>query len=131
MIENEKSWVKKKYLTLQNKRLKKFEYQTLQSVDAIVPITSVDEGYFRKWGIDKKYCSTPTGLIFENYAVDNSKELPLSVFHFGSMDWMPNEEAVLWFVENVWDKVLQKIPNAKFYIVGRGISQKISNLTIS
>jgi polysaccharide biosynthesis protein PslH len=128
MIENERSPVKKKYLSLQNKRLKKFEYQTLQSVDAVVPITSVDEVYFRAWGINKAYSSSPTGLVFDNYPIDNSKELPLSVFHFGSMDWMPNEEAVLWFTENVWEKVLQKIPQAKFYIVGRGMSQKVSSL---
>src|ERR1035437_5188061 len=49
MIENEKSLIKKKYLILQNKRLKKFEFKILQSVDAVVPITSVDEIYFRKW----------------------------------------------------------------------------------
>jgi polysaccharide biosynthesis protein PslH len=128
MIENEKSPVKKIYLSLQNKRLKNFEYQTLQSVDVIVPITSVDEVYFRAWGINKAYCSSPTGLVFENYPIDNGKELPLSVFHFGSMDWMPNEEAVLWFTENVWERVLQKVPQAKFYIVGRGMSQKVSSL---
>ncbi|MGZ3863861.1 MAG: glycosyltransferase family 4 protein [Bacteroidia bacterium] len=128
MIENERSILKKAYLSLQNKRLKKFEFQTLQSADAIVPITKVDEDYFRQWGINKPYCTSPTGLVFENYPVDNSNEMPLSVFHFGSMDWLPNEEAVLWFVENVWDKVLQKVPQAKFYILGRGMSQKISSL---
>ncbi|MGZ3867296.1 MAG: glycosyltransferase family 4 protein, partial [Bacteroidia bacterium] len=88
----------------------------------------VDEDYFRNWGINKPYCTSPTGLVFENYPVDNNNEIPLSVFHFGSMDWLPNEEAVLWFVENVWDKVLQKVPQAKFYIIGRGMSQKISSL---
>jgi glycosyltransferase involved in cell wall biosynthesis len=41
---------------------------------------------------------------------------------------MPNEEAVLWFVNNVWDKVLSKIPQAKFYIIGRGMSQKVLSL---
>ncbi|HWY38213.1 MAG TPA: glycosyltransferase family 4 protein [Bacteroidia bacterium] len=128
MIENERSWIKKKYLLLQNKRLKDFEYKTLQSADAIVPITAVDEAYFRNWGINKPYCSSPTGLVFSKYPVNNQNERPLSVFHFGSMDWLPNEEAVLWFVENVWEKVLQKVPQAKFYIIGRGMTAKVSLL---
>ncbi len=128
MIGNEKSFLKKKYLSLQNNRLKDFEYKTLQSVDAIVPITSVDEVYFRKWGIDKSFCSSPTGLLFDKYTVNNTAEIPCSVFHFGSMDWLPNEEAVVWFTENVWEKILQKVPQAKFYIVGRGMTQKISSL---
>jgi glycosyltransferase involved in cell wall biosynthesis len=128
MIANEKSFIKKKYLSLQNKRLKKFEFETLQSADAVVPITAVDEDFFRQWGINKPFCSSPTGLVFENYKIDNSKELPLSIFHFGSMDWLPNEEAVLWFVDNVWEKVLQKLPQAKFYIVGRGMTPKVASL---
>lgn len=128
MIDNERSFIKRSYLKLQNKRLKNFEYKTLQAVDAIVPITQVDEDYFRKWGISKAYCSVPTGLIFDKYTVSNVNEIPQSVFHFGSMDWLPNEEAVLWFVNNVWDKVLEKVPQAKFYIVGRGMSVKVSSL---
>lgn len=128
MIANEKSAAKRNYLSLQNKRLKNFEYQVLQHADAIVPITVVDEAYFRSWGIHKPFFSSPTGLLMERYQVDHTNEQPLGVFHFGSMDWMPNEEAVLWFVQHAWKKVLEKVPQAKFYIVGRGISEKIAAL---
>ncbi len=125
ILENEKSIFKKKYIALQNKRLKQFENKILQSVDTIVPITTVDEKYFRNWGINKPFFSSPTGLMLDKYNVNHTKEIPNSVFHFGSMDWMPNEEAVLWFLENVWDLALQKIPHAKFYVVGRDMSQNI------
>jgi len=128
MIENEKSLLKKNYLALQNKRLKDFEFKTLQGVDAVVPITSIDETYFRKWGIDKPFCASPTGLLLDKYIINNTNEIPYSIFHFGSMDWLPNEEAVLWFVENVWEKILQKVPQAKFYILGRGMTPKILSL---
>lgn len=130
MIENEKNPAKKKYLSIQNTRLKLFEYNVLKSADAIVPITAVDQKYFESWGIEKPFFSSPTGLLLEKYHVDHSKDLPLSVFHFGSMDWMPNEEAVLWFAQNVWEKVAKEVPGAKFYIVGRGISPRVEELGI-
>ncbi len=130
MIGNQKNPAKKKYLSIQNTRLKLFEYTVLKSADAIIPITTVDQTYFEGWGIQKPFFSSPTGLLLEKYKVDHSKDLPQSVFHFGSMDWMPNEEAVLWFAQNVWEKVVKEVPGAKFYIVGRGISPRVEDLGI-
>jgi glycosyltransferase involved in cell wall biosynthesis len=128
MIANEGGFLKKKYLRLQTARLKKFEKDVLQSVDAIVTITDVDKQYFKKWGVKTPFYVSPTGIQLQQYQVNHTEELPNSVFHFGSMDWMPNEEAVLWFINNVWDKVLSKIPQAKFYIIGRGMSDKVLTL---
>ena len=129
MIANESNLVKKKYLSVQTKRLKKFENSVLQSVDAIVTITDIDKQYFKQWGITTPFHVSPTGIQLPQYKVNHTEELPNSVFHFGSMDWMPNEEAVLWFINNVWEKVLEKIPQAKFYVIGRGMGDKILSLS--
>jgi glycosyltransferase involved in cell wall biosynthesis len=129
MIANESNVAKKKYLVLQTKRLKKFEKKVLQSADAIVTITEIDKQYFKKWGVNVPFHVSPTGIQLPQYLVNHTEELPNSVFHFGSMDWMPNEEAVLWFINNVWDKVLTKVPQAKFYVIGRGMGDKILSLS--
>ncbi len=131
IIANETNIIKRRYLLLQTARLKKFEKEVLQSIDAIIPITTIDKIYFENWGIRNSFYVSPTGIQLQQYKINHQEELPFSVFHFGSMDWMPNEEAVLWFVNNVWDKILQKIPQAKFYIIGRGISQKMASLNKS
>ncbi|MBS1647014.1 MAG: glycosyltransferase [Bacteroidetes bacterium] len=129
MIENTSGFLKKTYLRLQTKRLKKLELQVLNQVEAIVPITAIDAAYFQKWGIHKPCHVSPTGLQLQQYKRDEVEKIPFSIFHFGSMDWLPNEEAVLWFIHQVWDKVVQKIPNATFHIIGKGMSEKIKMLT--
>ncbi len=131
IIANENNIIKRKYLSLQNKRLKNFEKKVLQGADAIIPITAIDKTYFENWDIHKPFHVSPTGIQLAQYQINHQQEIPFSVFHFGSMDWMPNEEAVLWFVNKVWDKILQKIPEAKFYIIGRGMTQNISLLNKS
>jgi glycosyltransferase involved in cell wall biosynthesis len=128
MLAGETNFIKRKYLLIQTKRLKKFEKEILKSADSIVPITEVDKKYFESWGISKPYYVSPTGIQLQQYVVNHIQESPFSVFHFGSMDWLPNEEAVLWFINNVWEKILVKIPQAKFYIVGRGMSEKLRSL---
>lgn len=41
------------------------------------------------------------------------------VIFLGSMDWQPNEDGVIWFVEEVWPAVRAAVPGAVFRIVGR------------
>ncbi len=51
------------------------------------------------------------------------------VFLFtGVMDYLPNEDAVLWFVKSCWQQVLQQWPAARFIIAGMQPSQKIQQL---
>ena len=61
-----------------------------------------------------------TGVDFDAFAAppDNARSDDLVVF-VGSMDWQPNEDAVLWFSAEVWPRVAAAVPGARFRIVGR------------
>ena len=67
IIANEGNLIKRNYLMLQTERLKKFEKKTLQSIDAIIPITDVDKTYFENLGINKPFHVSRTGLQLEQY----------------------------------------------------------------
>jgi glycosyltransferase involved in cell wall biosynthesis len=41
------------------------------------------------------------------------------VLFVGSMDWQPNEDGVLWFLDAVWPQVRAAVPDAVFRMVGR------------
>jgi glycosyltransferase involved in cell wall biosynthesis len=51
-----------------------------------------------------------------------------NILYIGSMDWLPNEKAVLWFVENVFLEIQKEFPETKLYIVGKNPSKKILTL---
>jgi glycosyltransferase involved in cell wall biosynthesis len=55
---------------------------------------------------------------------DGSPELLFT----GVMDYFPNEDAVLWFVAEVWPAVRKRFSNARFTIAGMNPSQKIRAL---
>lgn len=51
------------------------------------------------------------------------------VFLFtGVMDYAPNIDAVVWFVEHVWGKIKAQYPAAKFYIAGMNPTKKVLEL---
>lgn len=127
-LPNEKNWFKKTYLTLQNNRLKAFELKAFSQVDAIITITDEDKKGIQHLVPKQKTHTCLTGVNLNTYKQVNSVLKPNTVFHFASMDWLPNIEAVEWLINNVWKDVLIKIPNAQLVLAGRGMPEKIKQL---
>jgi glycosyltransferase involved in cell wall biosynthesis len=127
-LVSEKNILKKTYLTIQNNRLKSFEINTFNKVDAIVTITDED-----KKNISLICPKTPihtclTGVNLEEYKQVFQSKNPNTLFHFASMDWMPNIEAVDWLLNQVWNDVLKQQPQAKIILAGRGMPERIKKL---
>ncbi|MEI6021247.1 MAG: glycosyltransferase, partial [Bacteroidota bacterium] len=105
-ISQEKRYLHRVYLSLQNKRLKRFELNAFKQLDAIIPITEKDLLAFKNLGFEKSLYSSITGVDITEYQTKNDiVEKSKTIFYFGSMDWLPNQEAVNWFLANCWDKV--------------------------
>jgi glycosyltransferase involved in cell wall biosynthesis len=127
-LVNEKNALKKIYLTLQNSRLKAFELKAFGDVDAIVTITDEDKKTILEVCPDKAVHTCLTGISLANYNVKEATYFN-TVFHFASMDWMPNIEAVDWLLKEVWNDVLKQNPDAKLVLAGRGMPERFKKMT--
>lgn len=127
-LAQEKNAVKKMYLTLQNNRLKRFELNAFSACDAIVTITDEDKKIISELVPNKAITTCLTGINLNQYQLIPQATKPNTVFHFASMDWMPNIEAVDWLMEKVWSKVTQQLPDAKLVLAGRGMPEKFKQL---
>ena len=65
--------------------------------------------------------------------IDVSKIVPLhgsseknSFFFIGSLDYIPNQEGLRWFIEQVWKRIVKKNASIKFYIAGSHASEKFT-----
>ena len=125
LLLEEKNWFKKKYVSIQNKRLKKFELKAFNNCDAIVPITDIDNKNLKLLFPNQLVETCLTGLNLDDYKMVLHSRQPNTIFHFASMDWMPNTEAVLWLLEKVWNTVVKELPNAKLVLAGRGMPNSI------
>jgi polysaccharide biosynthesis protein PslH len=114
----EKNKLKKKYLNNLAKRLKKYELNIFKQVDYILPITGRDMEQIKKIGIDKPGMVVPVGLDTTKYNY-KTKANSNSIFYIGALDWIPNQEGLMWFIDNVWPLVLRHEPLAIFHVAGR------------
>jgi glycosyltransferase involved in cell wall biosynthesis len=124
--------LEKWYLKNLSKRIKKFEVQTLNKYDLLVPITGRDGAILDKLGNKKPRHVSQTG-IDSSVLIPNSKNLKHpTLFHIGSLEWSPNQEGLIWFFDNCWDSIREKYPDLRFYIAGRNAPvwfQRMLNLT--
>ncbi|MES2567038.1 MAG: glycosyltransferase family 4 protein [Bacteroidota bacterium] len=127
-LENEKNFLKKIYLNIQNKRLKTFEINAFNKVDAIVTITDEDNKNVSEICPGKTVYTCLTGINLNNYKVVSFPKQPNTLFHFASMDWMPNIEAVDWFMNTVWKDLVAQRPDVQLILAGRGMPERFKKL---
>jgi glycosyltransferase involved in cell wall biosynthesis len=115
--EFEKSPLRKTWLKIQAQRLKKYELSRLKLYDAIVPISNKDA---------EKLSQSDVPLFVSDGVIDMSEQLVEtstvefpSLFYIGALDWFPNQQGLEWFFENVWNEIILKKPDLKFYLAGR------------
>lgn len=120
--------LKKMYLRLLAKRLKKYELGILNKYDAIATITELDAVVFKKMGCTIPIVHVPFGIDLEKYKIDTSNLEKPSVFHIGAMDWRPNADGINWFLKDVWMKVVAKHANVKLYLAGRNMPEWMMQL---
>jgi glycosyltransferase involved in cell wall biosynthesis len=131
-LASEKGLLKKWYLTLQTKRLKKFEKQVCDNVDAIISITDVDKKTLLEFSTCNKIVTCITGINLIDYLPSKENAVTENtMFIFSSMDWMPNIEAVNWFLKNCFEKILVAVPSCKLVIAGRNMPKNILELANS
>jgi len=128
-IQSEKNILKRYYLKIQNKRLKKSEIDHFKQVDAVIPITPTDQEWIEKYAAVSRIKTVLTGVDLGDYSLQRATDFEInSIFYFGSMDWIPNQQAVWWFLDNCWTRILESIPECKFVIAGRNIPEEFKRL---
>ena len=122
-----KNPIKKFYLSHLSKTLKKYELEALDKFDGIAAITKTDADFFKKTGTKTPIVDIPFGINLNKFQLsDGEYEFP-SLFHIGSMNWMPNEEGIDWFLNKVWDLIYKKMPDLKIYLAGREMPDWLIN----
>lgn len=125
LAESESNFLKRFYYKLLAKRVEKLESDLLSKIDYLVPITQKDAEALKFHNPNQVHVSN-TGIALEKFKQAGSVNKK-TLFHIGALDWRPNQEALLWFLKNVWSELYQKFPDWKFIVAGRNASEYFEN----
>jgi sugar transferase (PEP-CTERM/EpsH1 system associated) len=114
------NWLKKSYLFRQWLTMRAFERRMCRRFDTVVAVSNEDrEQMQNEYGAGSVF-DVPTGVDTKFFRPSGNERLdPHNIVFTGSMDWLPNEDAISYFTEQVMPRIKQAIPDATLTVVGR------------
>jgi len=111
---------KRAFMKMQWRRMVEYERETCRGFDWVAAVSKEDAGVMRdEYGIEN-VSDIPTGVDTEFFAPDDTVEKEeFNLVFTGSMDWLPNEDAICWFTEEILPLVRREIPQISLTVVGR------------
>ncbi len=138
-FEVQKNPLKKAYLKDQWRKSFEYERTVCRNFDFVVAVSKEDADTMRReYGIEN-VADVPTGVDTQFYQPNSTAEKDEHNLIFtGSMDWLPNEDAIRWFTEEVLPVIKRKIPQVSLTVVGRNpfpslveLSKKDSSVVVT
>jgi polysaccharide biosynthesis protein PslH len=120
------SAIARTYMRSQWRRMVAFERGECRRFDHVIAVSDLDRDVFRdQYGVASA-STAPTGVDTEFFAPSGKVESVAEEIVFtGSMDWMPNEDGIVWFVREVLPGIRASRPRVTLTIVGRNPTPKV------
>jgi len=129
-VDNEVPLILKPLYMLDVLKLKFWEKYYWKKADNLVAVSGEDKEAMKKLipgvGVD----IIPNGVDADFYAAKEmeKKDPPRVMYGVTNFEWLQNVEAVDLLIKKVWPKIHKKEPEAKLWIVGRRIPERIADL---
>ena len=113
-------------------RMVRFERRTLRLFDSVLAVSENDKDTFRRlYGSVGPVHVIPTGVDTEYFAPSSAPPEPHHLVFTGSMDWLPNEDAAVYFCERILPKIRAVDPRVTLSLVGRSPTPALLRLARS
>jgi sugar transferase (PEP-CTERM/EpsH1 system associated) len=119
-VRHPRRWLGAVYSLVQWRKLQRYERRVCQRLDRIVVVSEADARALQRL-VPGFHCFVVPNGVDTSYFQTTSPEAEsdTTLVFTGKMDFRPNVDAVVWFVEDVLPLIRQQVPEAVFKIVGR------------
>jgi polysaccharide biosynthesis protein PslH len=111
--------LRKAFLWLEWRRVRRFEQQACRRFDHVITVSAEDQATIRdEYGAAAS--DVPTGVDTSYFRpAAGARRRPHHLVFTGSMDWLPNVDGMKFFVDEILPLVRAKVPDVTLSIVGR------------
>ena len=123
-LHERRPWVRLP-LSIEWRKMRRAEARACARSDLTVAVSEADAALLAAGAVGAPVSAVPTG-VDTSYFTPQAREVtgPSLVFT-GSMDWYPNEDAILHFLHAILPLVRTSFPNTTFSIVGRNPTARL------
>jgi polysaccharide biosynthesis protein PslH len=112
--------------------MERYECKYLNRADHVLTVSEQDRDAFANFVDPSRITVIPTGVDLDYFRPSPElEETPNSLVFSGAMDWMPNEDGILYFIHEILPLIRRDIPEISLCVVGRDPSRKLRDLAAS
>jgi glycosyltransferase involved in cell wall biosynthesis len=131
LARRERNPLKRFYLGHLAGRVEQFEHDYLPRFDAVAAITEPDQQRLRALGCPEPVVFVPAGVELARLQLaPHTQPKTRTLFMIGSLDWLPNQEGLDWFLREVWPQVSVKYPGLELHIAGKEMPARFRELQL-
>jgi sugar transferase (PEP-CTERM/EpsH1 system associated) len=107
------------------KTMERAERRYLRQAAHVLAVSGTDADAFRQFVDPSRITVIPTGVDIDFFQPRKAEVTPNSLVFTGSMDWLPNEDGIFYFVERILPLIRREIPDVSLTVVGRKPSERL------
>jgi glycosyltransferase involved in cell wall biosynthesis len=129
MAKTESNPIFKLLFAAESAKMTRYERSALRKFSHVIAVSEHDRRQMLELDRSVPITVVPTGVNTKEFGIATpSSANPPRVVFVGSMDWEPNIDAVAYFCQQIWPRILAGYPNVIFQIVGRSPHRKVRRL---
>lgn len=109
-------------------KMKRFESRQCRAFDHLIAVSNVDREWFSKYMPASRISVIPTGVDLDFFRPTPTPVDPTKLVFTGSMDWLANEDAILYFEKKVLPLIVREIPDITLTVAGRDPTAKLRDM---
>jgi len=136
--QKEKNILKKVFAFLECWKLSNFEKKMWHRFDCSIACSPVDRKIMLRYAPESKVYLINNGVESAYYSSNSNIIEKNTLIYTGQISWYPNEDALVYFINEIMPLIKQTVPEVKLWIVGnkpadkiKKLSQKDSNITVT
>jgi glycosyltransferase involved in cell wall biosynthesis len=119
------SFPKKLFFQMQASKMEAYERKICRQAKHVIAVSEIDATRMESMFGIHSVTSVPTGTDVEYFAQRDVAGHASDIMFCGSMDWLPNVDAVVHFVSEILPLIRQQLPGTTFTIAGRSPDAKV------
>ena len=107
------------------RKLRAREAEACRNADLTIAVSEDDRQRLSALAPGSRMSAIPTGVDTDYFVQNGYAQIPNRLVFSGSMDWHPNEDAVVYFADTILPRIRAEIPDVCLTVVGRNPSARL------
>lgn len=112
-------------LAVESWKMQRYEAWACARAQLTVAVSEADRTTLAANSPTARIGAVPTGVDTSYFTPNGASEGPTSLVFTGSMDWYPNEDAIVHFIDTILPAIRREVPGVSLAVVGRNPTDRV------